>query len=212
MAQSAQQRAPRRTQAERRAATRRALVDAAIAALIEHGYAHATAVDICRRAGVTRGAFHHHFESPAALFIEVLEQLYAGLLASPEPGEGDESDTLEAQIRRGWERFSRPEYKAVIEIWLAARNDPELGRELAPAIARMSRLFDPERRGPLPPRQAALHHLAIEAMIGLALGRATSPGGAAVAHESKVIDLLISLVREPEPPTKGAASGPREKE
>ncbi len=188
-----------RTQAERSAAMRSRLVDAAIESLVEHGYAHTTAVEICRRAGVTRGALQHHFPSTSALFVEVLEAIYR---------EGDDAPddepvaSLEALVRRGFARTSRPRFKAVIEIWLAARNDPDFAAELGPAIERMSAWFDPARSPRLAellgdePERVALYRLAMEAMIGLALGRAVSPGGAPVAHEPRVVDLLTRLARE----------------
>src|SRR5438105_12392844 len=57
----------RRTQAERRASTRTALLDAAIDCLVEEGYANTTTRRIAERAGVTPGAVHHHFSAKAEL-------------------------------------------------------------------------------------------------------------------------------------------------
>jgi AcrR family transcriptional regulator len=191
--------AAHRTQAERSANTKDALIDAAIGCLIEHGYAHTTMVEVCARAGVTRGALNHHFASVSDLLVGVLEQLYNRLRT---PLRGEVADSLEAMIRMGWEKASRPEFKAVIEIWLAARNDPSLGRELQPAIANLSRLFNVEQ---IPALAGAvrenedlgnLYRVAFEAMIGLALGRATSPEGLAVGHEDAVIETLAALARE----------------
>ncbi len=194
--------APTRTQTERSAAMRARLVDATIESLLEHGYAHTTAVEICRRAGVTRGALHHHFPSISALFVEVLEAIYRDSDAAVE-GEGGESiASLEALVRRGFARVSQPRFKAVIEIWLAARNDPAFAEEVGPAIARMSDWFDPSASARLAgilgddPEGAALYRLCMEAMIGLALGRAVSPEGRPVAHEPVVVDLLTRLARE----------------
>jgi AcrR family transcriptional regulator len=175
---------------------KRRLVDAAIASLVEQGHARTNAVAVCRRAGVTRGAFHHHFASLAALLTSVLEQLYADLVAADETP----VESLADLVTRSAERTRRPSFKAVIEIWLAARNEPELGRELAPAIARLSHLFEPADNAALgrivSRRQRDFYRLAIEALIGLALGRAISPGGRAVAHERDVVALLQTLARE----------------
>ncbi len=185
-----------RTQAERSAAMKQRLVEAAIASLIAGGLARTTTVEICRRAGVTRGAFQHHFESLAALLIEVLDALYDRM------GGGAPVEALEAFVLAAHERVARPEFKAVIEIWLAARNDPELGRELAPAIARMSSRFDPGGSPALAalvgadPERRSFHRVVHEALIGLALGRAVSPTAAPVAHEDAVIDWLRRQARE----------------
>lgn len=191
---------PRRTHAERSAATKRRLVDAAITSLVENGFARTTAVEVCRRAAVTRGALNHHFSSLSDLFVAALERLYADLSGGGRRPE--RTPSLEAFLRTAWDRMRRPEFKAVIEIWLAARNDRELGRTLGPAITRLASLFDPAaqpalaRRVGSAPDQRALYRLAAETMIGLALGRATSPRGRPLAHEREVVELLMNLARE----------------
>jgi AcrR family transcriptional regulator len=63
----------RRTQAQRRAATRRALLDAARSVFAEKGYHETAAEEIVRRAGVTRGALYHHYEDKKDLFRAVIE-------------------------------------------------------------------------------------------------------------------------------------------
>src|SRR5271155_2174679 len=57
----------RRTQAERRTATREALLDATIDCLAEEGYAKTTTRRIAERAHVTPGALQHHFSTRAEL-------------------------------------------------------------------------------------------------------------------------------------------------
>src|SRR5258708_34641176 len=68
---------PRRTQAERREATRTALLDAAIDCLVEDGYANTTTRAIAKRAGVTPGALQHHFSSKAELLAEAVGHIRA---------------------------------------------------------------------------------------------------------------------------------------
>ena len=65
----------RRTQAERRAATRAALLEAARELFAVHGIAATANDDIAARAGVTRGALYHHFESKAAVAAAVIGEL-----------------------------------------------------------------------------------------------------------------------------------------
>ena len=60
-----------RTQAERLAATRAALLKAARTIFAEQGYESAATEEIVRRAKVTRGALYHHFEDKRALFDAV---------------------------------------------------------------------------------------------------------------------------------------------
>jgi AcrR family transcriptional regulator len=60
-----------RTQADRLAATRAALLKAARTIFAEQGYTAAATEEIVRRAKVTRGALYHHFEDKRALFDAV---------------------------------------------------------------------------------------------------------------------------------------------
>ena|SRR5690349_10042349 len=65
----------RRSQAERSAATREALLDAAIECLIDQGYASTTTNAVAVRAGVSRGAHLHHFQTRTALVGAAVEEL-----------------------------------------------------------------------------------------------------------------------------------------
>lgn len=65
----------RRSHAERRAATRRALLDAARALFAEKGYAEVTVEEVVRGAGVTRGALYHHFQDKRVLLKAVVEEM-----------------------------------------------------------------------------------------------------------------------------------------
>ncbi|HEX5499739.1 MAG TPA: helix-turn-helix domain-containing protein [Thermomicrobiales bacterium] len=67
----------RRTQAERREATRQALIAAARAVFADRGYGDASTEEIARRAGVSRGALYHHFADKQALFQAVVEAIEA---------------------------------------------------------------------------------------------------------------------------------------
>ncbi len=65
----------RRTQAERRATTRRAFVDAARELFAEKGYGGVTIGEIVVRAGMTKGALYHHFEDKRSLLRAVVEEI-----------------------------------------------------------------------------------------------------------------------------------------
>jgi len=59
--------------AEDAAKTRVALLKAALMSFEEKGWRGATFEHVAERAGVTRGALHHHFRSKRALLVEALE-------------------------------------------------------------------------------------------------------------------------------------------
>jgi len=65
----------RRTQAERSAATRDALVTAARGLFGARGYANVGTEEVVRAAGVSRGALYHHFADKAELFAAVLQSV-----------------------------------------------------------------------------------------------------------------------------------------
>lgn len=187
-----------RTQAARTASTKRLLIEAAIGSLVDQGYARTTTVEICGRAGLTRGAYNHHYGSLGELYADALEHLYRGFL---EDADGPAS-SIEDLLRRGFRHLEHPEFRAVIELWLACRNEPTLGETLGLAIDRFSTLFAPtandgiERLLQDDAELVAFYRLAFEALIGLALGRATSRDARPVAHEQQVLDLLLSMARE----------------
>jgi AcrR family transcriptional regulator len=131
----------RRTQEERRAATRSALLDAALVCLVEDGYDGTTTGRVCERAGVSRGAHQHHFGTRPALVAAALEELamrrldeIRGEVASLPPGDARIEQALDAI----WGWFTGPLFQASIDLAAAARTDEELRASLAPVEARLS--------------------------------------------------------------------------
>lgn len=125
---------PRRSQAERRAATRAALLDATIDSLVKYGYANLTTGAIVKRAGVTRGAHAHYFTSKADLMVQALDHLAERISADAEktitPVTSNSAVDYEALIDRMWEIHQGPLFTAAIELWVASRTDPELQTQL----------------------------------------------------------------------------------
>ncbi len=106
----------RRTQTERSLSMRMRLIEATIESLVECGYTNTTAVEVCRRAGVTRGALLHHFADLTALFEASLERLYddmgRGVDAAPK-SERREAMGARELVDSMWSSVSRSEFKAV---------------------------------------------------------------------------------------------------
>ena len=63
----------RTTQAERRARSRTALLEAAARGLSRHGYGNLVLEQVAREAGYTRGALYHQFRDKEALALAVVE-------------------------------------------------------------------------------------------------------------------------------------------
>jgi AcrR family transcriptional regulator len=178
---------PRRTQAERSAATQRLLVDAAIELLIERGWAATTAVAVCERAGCTRGALVHHYPNLSALLAHALETIYDDFVTLTKP----EITSIVDIIDRLWSAIGDRRFKAVIEAWFAAGNDPELATEIAPAVGRFAKLVSVDNLSwrPRDPDVKSFVLVAREAMLGLALGRSIA-GGKPLPHEALVLQWL----------------------
>ena len=99
----------RRTQADRRAATRAALLDAARALFVEKGYADTGTPEIVAKAGVTRGALYHHFTDKADLLRSVVEREASLVESSIEAAHAPSSlarDELEVGTRAYFEAMS----------------------------------------------------------------------------------------------------------
>lgn len=107
----------RRSQAERRASTRQALIRAATELFAEHGYVDTAREEICRRAGVTRGALDHHFDGKKGLFRAVVEDVEVRL----------NQRIAEAAMR---ERDPVVQLRAGCHAYLDAATEPEVRRIL----------------------------------------------------------------------------------
>lgn len=131
----------RRTQEERSASTRAALLDAAIECLVEYGYEGTTTGRVCERAGLSRGAHLHHFGTRPALVAAALEELamrrleeIRGEVASLPSGD----ERVEQALDAIWGWFTGPLFQASIDLAAAARTDEELRAQLAPVETRLS--------------------------------------------------------------------------
>jgi AcrR family transcriptional regulator len=120
----------RRTQAERRATTRAALLDAALDCLVEEGYAALTTRNVAERAGVSQGTQMHHFPTRARFVAEAVRHV-AFKLADELPtavGAGARSKRrrLESLLDHVWGFHLSPVFQATLELWVAARTDGEI--------------------------------------------------------------------------------------
>ncbi|HTI77806.1 MAG TPA: TetR family transcriptional regulator [Mycobacterium sp.] len=116
----------RRTQAERAADTREALIAAARALFANPGFADAALETIVRDAGVTRGALYHHFADKTELFAAVFEQVEGEMAERMAEAVAAARETDPVEVMRLGTRF-----------WLDACADPEVQRIVlmdAPAV------------------------------------------------------------------------------
>ena len=126
----------RRTQSERRAETRKRLLDATIESLIEVGYAGTTIRAVTERAGVSQGAQSHHFphrvDLVASAFEHLAEQRTARYSERARELSGDRAAHLRALLDLLWEDFSSPLFTVAAKLWVASADDEELRERLIP--------------------------------------------------------------------------------
>lgn len=190
-----------RTQAERSATTREKLYVAAIESLAEVGYARTTAVEVARRAGLTRGAQLHHFRTKHELVVRSVEHLFERRLAeflrafaALPPG----TDRLDAAIDLLWETIGGAAFPAMLEVVVAARTDAELHASIAPItrefLATVQRTFTDLFGASLDggPIFEVAPRFAFAVLEGLALARVSDPADR--GHEA-VVDALKRVAR-----------------
>lgn len=107
----------RRTQAERSAETREALVSAARPLFASQGFSEVALEAIVRAAGVTRGALYHHFADKTELFATVFEQVEAEVAARMGEAIAASGETDAIEVMRLGATY-----------WLDACSDPEIQR------------------------------------------------------------------------------------
>jgi AcrR family transcriptional regulator len=116
----------RRTQAERAADTREALIAAARSLFAAPGFADVALESIVRDAGVTRGALYHHFDDKTELFAAVFEKV-----------EGEMAERMAAAIAASGQTEPVEVLRLGARFWLDACAEPEVQRIVlmdAPAV------------------------------------------------------------------------------
>jgi len=194
--------AGRRTQGERTAQTRTALITAARRLFGAEGFAEVGAERIAREAGMTRGALYHQFADKADLFAAVLDQVeaeiaqrVAGAVAGFDP-----ADTAGLLL-------------AGAEAWLDASTEPDLQRIVlldGPSVLGWDRwreiclrhtvgliaalLQDGMDRGSLPPQPVrALTHVLVGAVDEAALYIAQADDGSAARADMDLVLRRLTL-------------------
>ena len=118
-----------RTQQQRRAETRRAVLDATVESLIDVGFNRTTTLEVQRRADVSRGALLHHCPSKAELLVAAVDHLAemrARELKSLAGKLPEGRARTDAVLELLWQCFSGAFFQVAMELRTAARTDPEL--------------------------------------------------------------------------------------
>jgi AcrR family transcriptional regulator len=118
------------TQAQRRAETRAALLDATIECLVTYGYAKTTTGRVAELAGVSRGAQIPYFRSRAELVGAAVAHLADQRIESVRERFATNPISVEELLDVIWEEHQGNVFDATLELWVASRTDPELRKTL----------------------------------------------------------------------------------
>ncbi len=113
--------------------TRARLLEAAEACFSESGYDGAGVAKICRRAGVSKGAFYHHFQTKQAIFLELLNRWLEGLDAQMAQAWQDAANVpaalfhIAGMVRQVFD-VGRGRLPIFLAFWMQASHDPDIWR------------------------------------------------------------------------------------
>lgn len=124
---------------DRSRATRRRLLEAAVACLAEVGWAGSTVAVVAERAGVSRGAAQHHFPTREDLFTAaveyVAEERSSALRALVPAGPGHRREAVDGIVAL----FTGPLFRAALQLWVAAANEDQLRSRVTELEAHVGR-------------------------------------------------------------------------
>ena len=203
---------PGRTQAERRARSRAALLESAARGLSRYGYGNLVLENVAREAGYTRGALYHQFKDKEDLALAVLHwadetwQREVGELADHEP---DPVSALLA-MARGHAVLCR---RDIARVGMALRVEfsgqdhriaHELERVQAALVKRLVRLINAGRRdGRLPPGPPA--RAVALALTGALEGAVIALAGQAPHDEVLAVSAVAGVLGLDGPPATSPA-------
>lgn len=167
---------PRMTREEQASATRRKLLDVAIALLCEGGLSAVTSISVAARAGLTRGAVQHHFPNRTALLRALVDEVTAELTALPVafPGESVR-ERIDAAVDRYWEYFGSTRYTSMVQLSLSDPRDVPVRKWVADEVERSQALLDRKWQdafsdtGASPERVRSARLLVLAALRGFAM-------------------------------------------
>jgi len=183
------------------------ILDAAGECFAREGYDATGVAEICSTAGVSKGAFYHHFPSKQAVFLSLLDRwlgmLDEQLLAiTQQPGTAAEAMQRIAGMSRGVFQSARGQLPMFLEFWTQSAHDPTVWRAAIAPYQRYREFFsllietgmaegsfrpaDPKTAGPV----------LVALAVGVLLQGLMDPDGAdwsAVMQQG--VDLLIRGMR-----------------
>ncbi len=126
--------------------TRNRILQAAEECFARRGYDATGVAEICQRAGLSKGAFYHHFSSKQALFLELLNRWLGTLdeqLEAISAGATDAPERLTrmAEVTRRAFVDARGRLALFLEFWNQAQHDPAVWKATIAPYRRYREFF-----------------------------------------------------------------------
>lgn len=207
------------TRAEKKARTRRALLDAAAKVFVAHGFLGASVEMIASEAGYTRGAFYSNFSSKEQLFAELLQDRVYSLYGElAKTSAGPDRPTLRQVGEQLATIQAHPDGQWLFRLWLellAHAGRDEHFRQIAAGFwstnralsaAAIKATFDAQAiEPPVHPNHLASAMIALD--IGLALQHFVDPGAVPLTIYPDLFQLLFGPHEPPREAPPGRSDG-----
>jgi AcrR family transcriptional regulator len=195
---------------KRSEATRNNILQAAMQLFASRGYDATSVAQICQAAGVSKGAFYHHFPSKQAVFValldnwlNVLDEQIAALVS--QAGSIPEGLVQMASVSEDVFKSARGQLPMFLEFWRESSHDPLVWNATIEPYRHYTNLFSGLiERGiqegslePVDPQTTARVLLAL--VLGVILQGVMDPEGAAwndVLREGIQLIMMKGLARE----------------
>ena len=110
------------------------------------GYESASVSDICRSAGISKGAFYHHFPSKQSVFMELLTEWLKGTDAGLETLRASRTDASQSLVQMAdilpeIIHAAEGKFTIFLEFWSHAARDPELWKTAVAPFGRYREYF-----------------------------------------------------------------------
>jgi AcrR family transcriptional regulator len=204
---------PRQRQADRRARTRTALLEAAARGLSRHGYGHLVLEEVARAAGYSRGALYHLFAGKEELALAVVawvEETWWAEMAQVITRADDPADAL-ISVARAHAVFCRRDIarvRMVLSVEFASKKHP-VGRAVNQAVQRVldetTRLIAAGREDGTIPSGAPPRVLAL-ALLGAIEGLVINVAGQVPFDEELAEEAVRGLLRLPSEPAQNRSA------
>ena len=204
MPQTQKPRVPRGPNAERRAATRAKIMDAAVECLAEFGYAATSTPLVAKMAKVSRGSLLHQFPTKVDLILAVAEhaaRAQGAFISDQLMARSEGRERFLQGVDAIWAALRRPTSVALMEVMIAARSDAELAERYPGFAGEVEKSLHRARSRMAAGLGAAdraeevdvMSHLTLVALRGLAME--TLFVGRPTQEAEKVVELLRTIRR-----------------